>query len=97
MNATDSKIAESAKKLILTMTLLGALALPTAASAGNWRGDSFHSPTGNLRCIYVSEAVHCGSIASGLWIALGQHGTWRSSGPTYSAQYSHILRYGETW
>lgn len=79
---------------LLGLTLLA----PTSAQGGvDWHGASFHSPTGNLRCVGTGGRVHCGSLASGTWLSLGFHGGARYSTPKFGYGYSHLLAYGRTW
>jgi len=44
------------RRILACATLVLAGAFFTAGQAAAWNGNTFHSPTGNIRCGYVNQA-----------------------------------------
>ena len=85
------------RKVILLGVGVLMMSMFAANAEAGWSGNNFHSPSGNIRCFFFSNTIHCGSLASDTWIDLPKHAAWRKSLASFSPEPSHTLYYGQRW
>ncbi len=90
------------RRILACATLVLAGAFFTAGQAAAWNGNTFHSPTGNIRCRYFQNTpgkkLACITLNNNRLVVVTPTG--RSYVTTSSRYYypaGHVLNYGEYW